>query len=174
MMVAKMMSGLIRKITHAALLTGVLSVAAAGAVMLFSKSAEDELASMEAATTEAGWGSEALAQIHEGASRMSPVSLANACGMGASSCFKCHNGKRADAPNMDSAAAPWHTDHKTVNGSCMGCHQGNPRVMKQDVAHKNLLADPTKDTDTGCVSCHKGDDMNELNAKYLNLLGGGN
>ncbi len=68
-------------------------------------------------TTNTGWGSESLVELQTGLEKISPIALANACGMGASSCFKCHNGKRAAAANMDAAKAPWHADHKKVNNS---------------------------------------------------------
>lgn len=167
-MFKKMMDKATRQLGRALLATAALSLAAVGAVMLMSAPSEEQLAAAETA----GWGSEAVNDAYHASNRMSPIPLANACGMGASSCFKCHNGKRADAPNMDSATAPWHSEHKTVNGSCVGCHKGNPRVMKQDVAHKNLLGDPRTDLTAGCASCHKGDDLDELNKAYAALNGG--
>ena len=51
------------------------------------------------ATNEAApsWGSEALNAVYRGVAESSPIQLANACGSGASSCFKCHDGRRARA-----------------------------------------------------------------------------
>lgn len=112
----------------------------------------------------AGWGGESLNVMRDGLQRISPVALANACGMGASSCFKCHNGKRAAAPGMDAAKSPWHVHHKTVNNSCVGCHKGNPRLMKEDMAHAGMLKAP-KGGAEACGSCHKSD-LAKVEAKY--------
>ncbi len=78
--------------------------------------------------------------MQTGLEKISPIALANACGMGASSCFKCHNGTRAAAPKSDKATDPWHPDHKTVNDSCVGCHNGNARLMKEEMAHAKMLS----------------------------------
>jgi hypothetical protein len=104
-----------------------------------------------------GWGAEASTAVAEGLTQISPISLANACGMGASSCFRCHNGKRAAAPNMDAAKAPWHKQHAKVNNSCVGCHKGNARIMKEDLAHAKMLAKPRDNTADACASCHSSD-----------------
>ena len=80
-----------------------------------------------------------------------------ACGLGASSCFKCHNGKRAGAPKSDASSAPWHAQHAKVNNSCVGCHRGNPRVMKDDVAHAKMVAKPRDDGAGTCAGCHSAD-----------------
>ncbi len=102
------------------------------------------------------WGSEVLAEISEGLQKVSPIPLANACGLGASSCFRCHNGRRAELPGADEDS-PWHVDHEKVNYSCAGCHNGNPRILKQTIAHKNLIANPVAHPEASCSSCH-GDD----------------
>ena len=116
-----------------------------------------------------GWGSESLSQVYASLSDISPISLANACGLGASSCFKCHNGKRAGAANMDNEKAPWHSQHAKVNNSCAGCHQGNPRLMKEKMAHNRMLGDPRTDLQQACSTCHSGDDLNELSKLYMSL-----
>lgn len=113
------------------------------------------------------WGSEALYALHEGAEKLSPIDLANACGLGASSCFRCHNGKRAVAPKTD-ASSPWHVQHAKVNYSCTGCHQGNPRVLKQEIAHKNLTVNPIAAPEKTCASCHGGDTV-KLNEIYRKI-----
>lgn len=113
----------------------------------------------------AAWGGEALNAIHEHVAAWSPISDANACGMGASSCFKCHNGKRAAAPKMDKKANPWHPDHNTVNDSCVGCHGGNARIIKQDIAHTNLVKDPRVNVET-CATCHKSGNAPTLLKSY--------
>jgi hypothetical protein len=171
-MLKRIMAKALRQMTRAVFVMGVLTFGTALTVML-STGQDQQRVAVQGATTDAGWGSEALADGQEGASRLSPIPLANACGMGASSCFKCHNGKRAVAATMDSATAPWHTQHKTVNNSCVGCHQGNPRVMKQDISHKGLIGNPRTDTAAACAGCHSGADMNELNKNYMSLVGGG-
>lgn len=118
----------------------------------------------------AGWGSESLTVLQDGLSKVSPIALANACGMGASSCFKCHNGKRAGAPNMDEAKAPWHTQHKKVNNSCVGCHKGNPRLMKEDLAHAQMVKSPRGGAEL-CGGCHKGD-LSKFEAPYQSITSG--
>lgn len=117
----------------------------------------------------AAWGSESLADLRGGLDRISPIALANACGMGASSCFKCHNGKRAGAPNMDPAKAPWHVQHKKVNNSCVGCHKGNPRLMKEDMAHSGMLKAPRAGADA-CGNCHASD-LAKFEAVYQSVTG---
>lgn len=121
------------------------------------------LSSFQARNAPGGWGAEAL--LADAAPAWSPIAAANACGMGASSCFKCHNGSRAPAPKADKQAAPWHVDHKTVNHSCVGCHNGNARLIKQELAHKDLVKDPRTDTQT-CATCHKGGNVAELVKAY--------
>lgn len=105
------------------------------------------------------WGQEALEIIHEQAKELSPVEFANACGLGASSCFRCHNGKRAELPNYSPTEAPWHDQHKQVNYSCTGCHAGNPRILKQEIAHKNLIANSVTQPEKTCATCHSADEV---------------
>ncbi|MFO1218347.1 MAG: hypothetical protein U1E89_08265 [Burkholderiaceae bacterium] len=105
----------------------------------------------------AGWGGEAAQALAEDPLHWLPITPANACGLGASSCFKCHNGKRAAAPAADPAKAPWHVHHAKVNNSCAGCHKGNPRVMKEDIAHTKMLAKPRDDSGGACSGCHASD-----------------
>lgn len=118
-----------------------------------------------------GWGSEALSEVYDGLSTLSPISLANACGLGASSCFKCHNGKRAAAPKMSPADGLWHEQHSKVNNSCTGCHKGNPRLMKEKMAHRGLLTEVLKNTDEACAKCHSGSELDEL-IKAYSAIGG--
>lgn len=109
-----------------------------------------------------GWGAEALLTLGEQVQTLSPVPLANACGLGASSCFRCHNGRRAELPPAD----PWHQDHSQVNYSCVGCHQGNPRVLKQDISHRGLSADPRTTPEASCSSCHNSNEVPQLLSRY--------
>lgn len=132
-----------------------------------SVAAVDSAASVEAAAP--AWGDELLAGIHEHVVAGLPIRVANACGLGASSCFRCHNGKRAEEPGSDPAKDPWHVHHKTVNNSCVGCHQGNPRLMKQDIAHKDLVANPRMEPATSCFTCHTSADAQGLVDVYLKL-----
>ncbi|HMM46506.1 MAG TPA: hypothetical protein PKC12_00815 [Thiobacillaceae bacterium] len=120
--------------------------------------------------TASGWGVEATVAIAEGVQRLSPIPLANACGLGASSCFKCHNGKRAALPEMDTDKAPWHAQHAKVNNSCVGCHKGNARIMKQDVAHTKMVAKPRDNTTDSCGSCHKSD-LAKVQGAYQSTAG---
>lgn len=145
-------SGLLGKIWRGGVMLSLFGLGVAMLTGLAGKHAEDS-----AGLAATGWGGEATVALAEGASRLSPISLANACGLGASSCFKCHNGKRAAAPEMDSAKAPWHAQHAKVNNSCVGCHKGNSRIMKQEVAHAKMLSSPRDNTADACGSCHKGD-----------------
>ncbi len=117
-----------------------------------------------------GWGAETIADLQTGLRQFSPIALANACGMGASSCFKCHNGKRAAAPGMDAAKSPWHVNHNKVNNSCVGCHKGNPRLMKEDLAHAGMLKGP-KGGKEACGSCHTSD-LAKVEAMYKSVTGG--
>lgn len=102
------------------------------------------------------WGAESQFVLRDGLQSISPIALANACGLGASSCYKCHNGKRAAAPNMDAAKSPWHAQHGKVNNSCVGCHKGNPRIMVEASAHTGLVKAPHTGAEV-CGDCHKAD-----------------
>ncbi|KAF7597737.1 MAG: hypothetical protein CGU28_16940 [Candidatus Dactylopiibacterium carminicum] len=105
---------------------------------------------VEEAAFRSDWGSEAIVAFTENARSISPIALANACGLGASSCFKCHNGARAEAPGSD----PWHVQHKQVNFSCVGCHGGNSRLLKKEIAHTGLVANPANGPAQACAACH--------------------
>lgn len=113
-----------------------------------------------------GWGQEAIVDWREYAAALSPIANANACGMGASSCFKCHNGTRAAAPKMDAKTAPWHLEHKSVNGSCVGCHKGKDRLIKKELAHEGMIKDSRLKVAETCDSCHKSGNTAELNKRY--------
>jgi nitrate/TMAO reductase-like tetraheme cytochrome c subunit len=113
-----------------------------------------------------GWGSEALEIIHDQAQQLSPIAFANACGLGASSCFRCHNDKRAKAPDYSPVESSWHAQHKSVNYSCTGCHKGNPRILKQEIAHKDLVVNAAAQPEKTCASCHSGDDTARLLSVY--------
>lgn len=118
---------------------------------------------------EGEWGSESThVMAHLGHVQL--ISLANACGLGASSCFKCHNGKRAEAPSTSA----WHGDHAKVNNSCVGCHGGNPRLLKEKIAHSGLIAKPVSSPEKSCADCHAGADVTALAGKYHAEVGGGN
>lgn len=139
---------------------------ALGLVALVPGTAVETLeAGLAADEVPAGWGAEALYTLQDHAVALSPVALANACGLGASSCFRCHNGKRAVAPQTQADIAPWHQQHGKVNYSCVGCHQGNPRILKADIAHKGLIANPVSAPEKTCASCH-GADSDRLAAIY--------
>lgn len=138
-------------------LWGVFFVAASGVAVTHYYL--DMQAAPEASFAQAHWGEEALEIIHEQARELSPVEFANACGLGASSCFRCHNGKRAALPNYSPTEAPWHDQHKSVNYSCTGCHAGNPRILKQEIAHKNLIGNSVAQPDKTCATCHAADEV---------------
>lgn len=160
---------LVRKFAHALLLTALLVT---GTVMLFIASHDNNPQTQQAQNdSKQAWGNEALSHVYKGMSKISPIPLANACGLGASSCFKCHNGRRAPAVNMDAKKAPWHTEHEPVNYSCAGCHQGNPRLMIKSMAHSKMLSDPRSNLKLACSTCHSGDDMTVLSKPYMSLQG---
>jgi hypothetical protein len=111
------------------------------------------------------WGSQALVEENPAGYFLEHyvfIPLANACGLGATSCFKCHNVQKASAPSPK----PWHTDHAKVNFSCNGCHKGNPRLIKKELAHTNLISNPLTQPSAACASCHMGQNMGELVKKY--------
>lgn len=126
----------------------------------------------ELASARPAWGSEALNAVREQAFALAPMAVANACGLGASSCFKCHNGKRAPSPKMDKKATPWHPDHSTVNDSCVGCHGGNPRVIKEEIAHANMQKDPRVNI-AACAKCHQSGNAPTLLKSYQGAAAGG-
>jgi hypothetical protein len=125
-----------------------------------------------AAMDSPAWGSEALSTVREQAFALAPLSVANACGLGASSCFKCHNGTRAPAAKMDHTTAPWHTDHMHVNDDCVGCHAGNPRIIKKDLAHTGLQKDPRANV-AACAKCHQTGNAATLLKSYQVAAAGG-
>lgn len=114
------------------------------------------------------WGGEALNAVYRGVAESSPIQLANACGSGASSCFKCHDGKRASAPKYDEQTSPWHLNHKTVEHSCVGCHKGNERIIKKEIAHVSLIVDPRTKTES-CSGCHKPDEVAQMLPRYKKI-----
>ena len=152
-------SGVLRKSARLLVLCLFAGIALIGWELLVL---QGEQAQYTAERGDAGWGAESIAALPE---RLMPGSLiapANACGMGASSCFQCHNGNRAEAPSDEA----WHTEHAAVNNSCVGCHKGNPRLMREDMAHRNLIVDPREKPAETCANCHRGDDLDALRASY--------
>lgn len=117
-----------------------------------------------------GWGAEVFDAIHDSAIADGLVRPANACGLGASSCFRCHNGQRAAEPNTDPVKAPWHVQHAKVNNSCVGCHNGNPRLMREQMAHQNLIGNPRATPSESCASCHRSEaELKGLVDLYLKI-----
>lgn len=160
------LQGMIRHFGRALL---VIAVVISGATLLVISQDRNDASSQPTAGHD-GWGSEALSLAYSGIST-SIIPLANACGIGASSCFKCHNGRRASAPDMDSNKAPWHTEHASVNNSCAGCHKGNPRLMREKMAHNRMNSDPRDKLQQSCSTCHAGDDLDTLSKPYISLRG---
>lgn len=159
--------GLVRNFAHALLLTALLVM---GTVMLIIATHDNKPQAQQVQAqndSKQAWGDEALSHVSSGLSRISPIALANACGLGASSCFKCHNGRRA--PAVDKKL--WHTQHEPVNYSCAGCHQGNPRLMIKSMAHSKMLSDPRTNLKLACSTCHAGVDMAVLSKPYMSLQG---
>jgi hypothetical protein len=112
------------------------------------------------------WSGQVLSTLHEGIVVGSPIPVANACGLGASSCFKCHNGKRAAKASEE----VWHTEHAEVNHSCVGCHKGNERLMLERMAHKDLLTKSMDQAKEICGDCHTGDEAAGMIEKYQEVL----
>jgi len=106
-----------------------------------------------------GWGESAIKTL----ATWSPIRVANACGMGASSCFKCHNSGRGPAISNDA----WHADHEQVNNDCVGCHQGSPYLLKKSLAHAGLIADPRLVPAKACATCHQSANLKTLVAAYM-------
>ena len=111
------------------------------------------------------WGESAISSFHGSFAACSPIAAANACGMGASSCFKCHTSGRG--PAIDNSV--WHTDHQQVDNDCVGCHKGSPWIMKKSLAHAGLIADPRTTPQTSCATCHQGGDLKKLVASYMKV-----
>jgi hypothetical protein len=154
-------AGQLQRIT---LVIGVLTIAAV-ALALIDDPSDGRNGSRSRADTGpvAGgfsWGDE----VQNAIAALSPIQLANACGLGASSCYKCHNGKRAALPKM---ADIWHDDHRKSNYSCAGCHQGNPRLLKKKLAHNKLIVNPRLKPKR-CNVCHLSKDGASLVARYQN------
>lgn len=164
-MLKKLWSGLLRQVRLLTVLSGVAIAGGAAWSYLNDIPSGDTagvLAESDVGTNEqgSGWGNQVLEEIHRHVAAGVPIRVANACGLGASSCFKCHNGKRAEKPGEDPEQDPWHVHHQKVNGSCAGCHQGNPRLMKQSIAHRGLVANPASKPESTCFSCHGSDETN--------------
>jgi nitrate/TMAO reductase-like tetraheme cytochrome c subunit len=139
----------------------VVLVLGLGAIVLavgnhYLASRQEQLIVQADQDTASDWGIEALDTLRQQTEALSPVSIANACGLGASSCFRCHNGQRAPLPKTGDAG-PWHDQHAKVNYSCAGCHKGNPRIIKESIAHKNLVVNPVATPAQTCGSCHTAD-----------------
>ncbi len=134
-----------------------------------SASAGPEQISADSSSSEQAWGDALLENINRCVIAVLPIRVANACGLGASSCFRCHNGKRAASPGADPKKNPWHKQHEVVNYSCAGCHKGNPRLMKKKIAHSRLIADPRQQPAKSCFNCHTADDSQKLVDRYLQL-----
>ena len=158
--------GLIRHFSRARL---VITLVITGTTLLVISHDRNDDSSQQTAAHD-GWGGEALSLAYDGISA-SIIPLANACGVGSSSCYKCHNGKRATAPDMDSKKAPWHKEHAKVNKSCAGCHKGNPRLMRESMAHNKMISDPRNKLQQACSTCHAGDDLDTLSKPYISLRG---
>jgi hypothetical protein len=115
-------------------------------------------------TTDRGWGEEALRSVGT-ADGWQLIPLANACGLGASSCFRCHNGKRAGK----ASPVAWHTEHEKVNNSCVACHGGNPRLMKEKLSHRGMVLNPLTNPEKYCFECHTDDKAQAQLDKYKKL-----
>lgn len=118
----------------------------------------------ETQNSTSAWGAEVL-EVESVSILDHLIRPANACGLGASSCFRCHNGKRALAP----AKQPWHRQHTSVNHSCVGCHAGNPRIIRKEMSHRRLISDPRSKPEASCKGCHQGDNFTTLVQSYTKI-----
>lgn len=160
--VKKIANGLVKKsVLLASLWFLVISVSVAYKLL---ENSHAVLSESEVAAS--AWGAEALQIVEDEVASFSLIKLANACGLGASSCFRCHDGRRAKVQDVNEETSPWHAQHNKVNYSCAGCHQGNPRILRQELAHKNLIVNPLTATDKTCASCHDKNDLGTLSIKY--------
>lgn len=148
---------------------GVAVFALAGWVVWQAQTVPYDARESMRAMDQGGWGAEVFNAVHGEAILAGLIKPANACGLGASSCFKCHNGQRAPEPGADPVKDPWHVQHASVNNSCVGCHAGNPRLMRESMAHNGLLGDPRNTPDESCSSCHQGDDLSALLQTYQSI-----
>ncbi len=156
-----------RQLRRVTIVIGVLTVTAVAWSVIVTHTTVDKVGGIPGtesnlAAGETGWGSETLNATES----WSLIQSANACGLGASSCFKCHNGRRAKKWSEDPVTAPWHPNHKKVNFSCAGCHKGNPRLLKKSLAHRKLIANPRTTPSESCAKCHKGQDTAKLLKPY--------
>lgn len=152
---------MVRKVSKTLILCGVLVAALLGWEWGAMQGEQIRSAKLEQAPVR--WGEEALASRPTDLWPTSIIPPANACGLGASSCFQCHNGFRASTPSSEA----WHSQHEAVDNSCTGCHKGNPRILREDLAHRNMVADPRKQPADTCGSCHEAKDLDALVGKYL-------
>lgn len=167
MMRTRAIVGQLRRVKRWMMIVTVLGVLVTGSTAAWlSLLDEQQSQATPGGMAESGWGREAVGELREYAAALSPIADANACGMGASSCFKCHNGTRAAAPKMDAASGQWHLDHKSVNGSCVGCHKGKDRLIKKELAHEGMIKDSRLKVADTCDSCHKSGNSAELNKRY--------
>ena len=65
-----------------------------------------------------------------------------------SSCITCHAEKD---PVID--RGEWHSAHASKD-LCINCHGGNGSATDENLAHKDMLAQPLSDIYTNCHSCH--------------------
>ena len=129
-------------------------------------SVEVDSVRMESVNNNDSWGNDFLQTLNTKVKNFSPIAIANACGLGSSKCFRCHNGKRALSPKENPETSPWHIQHKKVNHTCTGCHVGNPRMMNKRFAHVRLVVDPRAKPDKTCFSCHHDANKNDLVNTY--------
>ncbi len=153
--------GILRKLLRMTALCSMFAAVLLGWELLALHGEQVESGAQE--ETVAGWGNEVLASRPAGLWPTSIIPPANACGLGASSCFQCHNGFRASTPSGEA----WHTQHEAVNNSCTGCHKGNARILREDLAHRNMIVDPRQQPADSCAGCHEGEDVAQLVRKYL-------
>ena len=59
-----------------------------------------------------------------------------------------------------------------MNNSCVGCHAGNARLIKQEIAHTGLVKDP-RAAPQACAKCHQAGDAADLLKSYRVASTGG-
>ena len=164
--------GMLKRVSRSALfyatcITLLTVVAVAWSLLAATPSAPSAMHAYSSAPAahKGGWGESAISSFHGSFSACSPIAAANACGMGASSCFKCHSSCRG--PAIDNSV--WHTDHAQVNNDCVGCHKGSPWILRKSLAHAGLIADPRMTPEKSCATCHQGRNLKDLVANYMKV-----
>ena len=67
---------------------------------------------------------------------------------------------------IDSARSSGTPEFSSVDNSCVGCHKGNPRLIKKELAHTEMVKDPRPKAAEMCAGCHKTGNAADLVKAY--------